>query len=174
MGAGGGFAEVAAIVERTDNGIPPCLRVEREFGRGIDVPDDEGPAEVGVTEILTAGGEMEIRLGEGAEFEHEREALPEGGGSRRVVEERWDGLLFAPDFQLPSRRLRVVADGLAAAAKEREREEEERVTGARTDPPRSVHGENLARSAATCQKPSFLNSASRPSWKVCTSAADGL
>ena len=84
------------------------LRLDREFGRGYYIPDDEGPLDIGVGPIAAVVRKMQFGYGEVASGADIHEAGLQRRGRRRVSHNFIYGTACVQDVELPSRRLREV------------------------------------------------------------------
>ena len=62
--------EETAIIQASDDGVPPLLWIEGELRRGINIPDDKAAAQVGVLFVIAVNFQLEFARGKGAQFEH--------------------------------------------------------------------------------------------------------
>jgi len=127
-----GLVEVAAIRDAAGDRKTPAPRLDREFGRGHDIPERVVAAEVGVLAEAAAVRQVEARHGKLAGFLRELQPGADRIRRRRVCDHLRDRLAASHDVCLAGRGLQQVTAGKRRAGTEqRQRTQTSRKPGRR-------------------------------------------
>ena len=119
---GGILGEVAAIGGAADEGMAPLARRQGERRGGEDVPQDMAALKVGEASVAAPGVQAHLRLSEPKHLPGQPQPRLERRRSRRVPQQRIDGLRRPQHTPMPAHRLGVVAEVSAAAERHRQKQ----------------------------------------------------